>query len=182
MSPETTSPHIDFWMAEDDLARALGVDRGTVKRHRPDAPTGGVRMNGKAIEWSEAAASALAVRLTLPPPVFQKNAAPAATADVEQKTPPPDPAASTPAALPSGVEELTVFSKPVANGRHFANPHIIKAQRANKDVVDVRVLDSGKYQPLLWDGSKPMTLRAKKSLAGNWWDLVSREPRWRGRP
>lgn len=170
---------IPDWIHEDDLAKSLGVDRDTVKRHRPHVPTGGVRTNAKAIEWNAEAAAWLASRLQLPAPQFQKNAAPMAAGEAApgEKTAPPA------SALPG--EELAVVSKPTVGGRHFANPHIIKARRADGSVVDVRVMDSAKYQPTLCTDKgptdKPMMIRAKKATGGNWWELLSREPRWRGR-
>lgn len=159
-----------FWIAEDELAKALGVDRPTVKRERPYVPTGGVRANGKAIEWRDDAASALAIKLGLTFAVAEKNAATAAAEP--QKN-----AASSPE-----VEDLTVVSAPRVNGRHFANPNLIQGRRATGELVYVRVLDSAKYQPTLADHpDKPMVVKARKAVGGNWWELVSREPRWRGR-
>lgn len=168
------SEPLELWMPEDELARALGVDRSIVKKNRPHAPPGGVRPNGKTIEWTQAAAAALALTLELPTPQFLKKAAPAPAAtqgEAAKKVVP---------AVP-GVEELTVSSSPIANGQHFPNKHIIKARRANGEVVCVRVMNSEKYQPTLWLSTEPMVIKAKKSSAGNWWELMQREPRWRGR-
>ena len=162
-------------MAEDALSKALGVDRHLVKQQRPYAPTGGVRVNGKAIEWNMEAIRALETALKLPTTIFQKNAPPAPSA--------PQGSAASPAPnATDGIEELTVVSAPSANGRHFANPNLIRCQRTTGELVLVRVMDSGKYQPTLWNSPEPMTVQAKKSPAGNWWELISREPRWRGRP
>lgn len=161
------------WMTEEALAKTLGVDREVVKRERPYAGTGGVRVNGKAIEWSAEAATALAVKLGINDLIFQKNAPPAAVA--------PSAGPEKNAAPADGIETLTVASAPACNGRHFANPNIIKARRDNGEVVCVRVMDSGKYQPTLWNSKEPMTIKAKKSPGGNWWELIGREPRWRGR-
>lgn len=163
-----------LWMPEEALAHALGVDRSIVKKNRPYAPTGGVRKTGLTIEWNAEAATALARVLELPAPNFQKNAPPAATAapgEPVKKTPP----------VPEGVEELTVTSKPIANGNHFPNPHIIKAKRTSGEEVYVRVMNSDKYQPTVWQSTEPMVIKAKKSPAGNWWELMQREPRWMGR-
>lgn len=156
------------WIPEDELAKMLGVARGTVKTERPYAPSGGVRVNRNAIEWNEEAAQWLAITLKLPTLHFKKNGGEEAAA----------------AAAPSadGIEDVAVISAPTANGRHFANPHLIRCRRASQEEVLVRVMDSGKYQPTLADKpTEPMTVRARKSPGGNWWELIGREPRWRGR-
>jgi hypothetical protein len=153
------------WLEEEALARTLGVTREQVRAHRPHAPSGGVRQQGRLIEWAAPARLWLSQQLGLA--ISEKNAPPV----LPEKT-----------AAPSGIEELTVASAPSANGRHFANPNIIRCRRASGELVDVRVMDSAKYQPTLWNSQEPMKVRAKKSPAGNWWELISREPRWRGRP
>ena len=154
-------------MTETDLAKLLGVDRDIVKKQRPYALTGGVRLTGKTIEWSDSACLAVAIALALPTEVFKKNA--------------PQVASGAGTVPDDGIESLTVVSAPSANGKHFPNPHIIKAKRAGGEVVCVRVMDSAKYQPTLWNAPGPMVIKAKKSVGGNWWELISREPRWRGR-
>ena len=173
MSADTTNTD---WMTEDALAHALGVDRAIVRKHRPNAPTGGVRLNGKAIEWSAVAASTLALTLALPDTQFQKKAAPAATGEESAKK----------IAAADGVEELTVSSSPMAHGKHFGNPYLIKAKRADGEEVTVKVMNSEKYRPTLLDAmcrdtKEPMVIKARRSVGGNWWELMSREPRWRGR-
>ena len=162
------------WIPEDELAKALGVDRDQVKRQRPYAPTGGVRVHGKAIEWNAEAIRALEAALKLPHVIPPKNAAPTSSAARGEPVQPGS-------ASPDGIEELAVASSPSANGRHFANPNLIRCKRANAELVLVRVMDSAKYQPTLWNSAEPMMVKAKKSPAGNWWELIGREPRWRGR-
>ena len=188
------------WMEEQALANALGVPRHIIKKMRPHTPAGGVRP-GKAgaIEWREDAVTDAALKLQLPPPPqFAKKAAtpeglekiapvqPPPLASAEAVKPSAAPAAPpAPVPNPDGGEELTVHSKPLVNGKHFANPIIIQAKRSTGELVYVRVMDSAKFQPCLRDDkgptTKPMTLRAKKSTAGNWWELLSRAPRWPGR-
>lgn len=80
----------------------------------------------------------------------------------------------TPGAVaePEPGEVLTVV-------RPAANPNIVMCRRKNGEEVAVRVVTNTKYVPKLTNGT-PMTLRAQKSPAGNWWVLMGREPRWRG--
>lgn len=79
---------------------------------------------------------------------------------------------------PDDVEKMTVCSDARgAEGFHFPNRHIIKCERADGSVVDVRVVDSRKYRRTLRIGGAPMVLEARKA-DGNWWILVGREPRW----
>lgn len=131
------------------LIAQLGI---TEKKIRAARPTGAVVVHATGVLWPLLDAQALATHLggslTLP----EKNA-------------------------PSDVETLTVVSySRGADGRHFPNKNIIAAQRSGGDVVNVRVMDSGKYRRVLRIGGQPMTLKARKSDSGNWWVLVGREP------
>ena len=75
---------------------------------------------------------------------------------------------------------MAVVSRPVAGGKHYSNPNLIQCKRATGELVYVRVLDSGKYLPLIRGTTKPMMVRARKASGGSWWELLSREPRWPG--
>jgi hypothetical protein len=66
------------------------------------------------------------------------------------------------------------------DGRHFANPHTIKARRWNGEVVIVSVTEAAKYRPTLRIGGQPMTFKARPADHGNHWVLVGREPRYPG--
>lgn len=164
------APTPDGWISEDELCARLSVERAVGRQHRPKAPSGCVRQRGRVVEWSHEGALWLAAELAIPVP-SEKNAPPE-----------PDTAEPLPQKKADEPEQVTVISRSVINGRHFANQHIIQCARCNGEKIYVRVMDSAKYQPFLADDpKKPMTLRAKKARGGNWWEMLDREPRWRGR-
>lgn len=148
------------WIAEHDIADHLGVKRDDIRAHRPAAATGEVTAQGNIIFWLKNAAVRVAEKLGLSPAVLEKSATPTPTVSDETET-------------------LTVVSEPGPTGYHFGNPHLIRARRANGNVVVVRVVSSKKYRPKLQNG-KPMELRAKPADEGAWWIRVGREPRFIG--
>lgn len=99
---------------------------------------------------------------------------------------PPPPSTPMPAAPadPAGLEEeMEVVSqpRPYPDGvRHFPNPHVILARRANGDVVTVRVARSVHFTPRTTGGA-PMKLRARKGGWPPYWSLIGPLPRWPGR-
>jgi hypothetical protein len=159
-----TQPNNPEWISEEELADLLNVPREKIRAERQQLTASEVSKKGNVIFWQRSAAERVAAKMRLQLP--QKN------------TPP------TEGTVPNqndGVEELTVVSQPMRpNGPHFGNPFLIKASRPNKEVVVVRVLHSHKFLPKLHDGT-PMVLKAKQSSAGNWWQLIGREPRFPGR-
>lgn len=143
----------DGWIEEATLAVLLGVDRGVLKKIRPHLPAGAVKeKTGGAVVWEKSAAVNEAMKLGL---AFQWPGEPV-----------PEKSAAT-------VERVTVVRTP-------PNRHIVTCRRPSGEEIHVRVVDNRKYVPVGLDG-KPMTLEATKNSMGNWWNLVGREPRWRGR-
>ena len=148
-------PNNDEWIAEHDLARQLNVTRDLLMAHRSTFE-GEVDRNGPWVVWKKTAATRFADSLGLTWPLAdQKNSA------------------------ESRIEVLTVASTPRFNGFHFPNPRIVRCRRVTGDLVDVQVMDSGKYTTHLRTGD-PMTLRAQPSTSGTHWVLVGREPRAKG--
>lgn len=158
-----TQPDND-WIPEDELAKHFGLTREKIRAERP--PAAEVKKKSNVISWAWTAAARLAVKLKIP--MLEKNAA-------------PPPASTEPPAPPTPEdEELTVWSSPAGPALpHFPQPWLIKAKRADGEIVVVRVLDSRKYMPKLRNG-EPMKFRAKKAAPGNWWQLTQREPRFPG--
>lgn len=155
-----TEPDNTEWIAEEQLADALGVPREKIRAERPHLGAGEVTKKGNVILWLRSAGERIAEKFGIP--VTKKDAT-----------------AATPEPKHFG-EELTVVSQPMrSNGPHFGNVFLIKARRADGEVVVVRVLNSSKFLPRLQNG-KPMTFRAQKAAAGNWWLLIGREPRFPG--
>jgi len=142
------------WVSEEDLAVELKVDRQVLRHQRPHLGAGEVDQKSGAVVWLRSAATRVAAKLGL-------------TLAEQEKTAP-----AVNGALPDGVEVLTVVSQAL-------NRNIVNATRPSGERVCVRVMDNKKYLPRTGKG-EPMTLRAKKSTAGNWWILVGREPRWPG--
>ncbi|TXH46080.1 MAG: hypothetical protein E6Q97_30360 [Desulfurellales bacterium] len=101
-------------------------------------------------------------------------------AKAEKDAPAPEPEA----ARKPVVETMTVVScrRRFPNGeiKHFANPRVIQARRANGEIVFVRVAESRNFIPKLQDGS-PMTLEAMWDGEPPNWSLVGRCPRFEGR-
>lgn len=152
----------DEWIDEEQAAKQLGVNRDALRAQRPYLGPGECRKHGNAVQWLVSAAQRVAAKLGL-----QKNAPPLPAAD-EKKPPAPT------------EEELTVYSQPAGTNRpHFPQQQLFKAKRKNGELVVVRVTDSRKFLPKLRTG-QPMTFKAKKAAAGNWWLLVGREPRFPG--
>jgi len=142
------------WIAENDVRKALNVRRPVVREARPVTHT----THGNEIVWLKKDAVAFALSLGLDASAFEKSAAPAA----------------------DGTEELTVASVPREGGWHYGHHHLITARRAvTGELVTVRVVDSRKYVPMHKDGTL-MKLKARRVMGGNWWELVGREPRWKG--
>jgi len=149
----TMSDMTTEWIAEDELARQLNVERGILKKMRPSLPAGSLTSEGRRVMWSQEAASVAATTVGLSYGLHEKNAA-------------------TEPASAREVEVLTVV-------RNFPNPRVIQARRASGEVVTVRVSNGLKYLPKLRDG-KPMTLRAYYSPADNCWVREGRDPRFVG--
>jgi hypothetical protein len=140
------------WIAEDDLAAALGMDREKLRLARATLPPEDVDLDGPWVVWKKSAATAWAADQGLQFPMEQK----------------PTP------------ELLRVASKSCGpQGYHFPNRRIIKALRPNGELVTVRVADSSKYVERLRNG-QPMEFLAIPSRHGAEWVLVGREPRYRG--
>lgn len=153
------TPHPD-WVAEDDLATELNVPRSVLVLGRRELlATAEVDSDGPWVVWRKTAATRFAASLGLVWPAV-------ATTEPAKKTAP-------------APEELTVVSAPRGDGWHFPNHHIIRAQRANGEQVDVQVWDSSKYTTHLRTG-EPMKFKALPSPAGLHWVLVGREPRFKG--
>lgn len=165
--PDNPSSPPEQWIPEEEIAALLNVPREKIRAERPQLSAGEITKKGNVISWLRSAGERVAAKMGLQ----------LAPVDVS-----PDEAAQKNTAEPdNGIEELTVLSQPMrSNGPHFGNQFLIKATRLNKEVVVVRVLNSSKFLPKLHDG-KPMTFKAKKSSAGNWWQTVGREPRFPGR-
>jgi hypothetical protein len=164
--PDHPSSPAESWIPEEEIAALLNVPREKIRAERPYLGAGEVVRKGNVISWQRVAAARVAAKLGL-----QLTLADASAEDTQKNAPPPE----------ADFEELTVCSQPMrSNGPHFGNQFLIKATRANKEIVIVRVLNSSKFLPKLHDG-KPMVIKAKKSPAGNWWALVGREPRFPGR-
>lgn len=144
------------WISEEALAAALGVARDRLRERRPYLLAGEVEQKNGAVQWQKSAAVRVAGELGL--------AWGSAAEDAEDADAPP--------AADEGVETMTVVSQAL-------NRNIVNAKRADGSLACVRVTDNRKFVPRLGNGT-PMTLRAKKSTAGNWWLLVGREPRWPG--
>lgn len=133
------------------LIEQLGIPAKKIRALRPANAVQGP----DGVLWPLAAATALAMSMG------------AELAQAEKKSP------------ADGIEELTVHSTARGtDGRHFTNPNVIQACRANGEVVTVRVVHSGKYRPTLRINGEPMTLKARRANGGNWWVLVGREPRY----
>jgi hypothetical protein len=144
------------WVAEDDLATQLNVDRAVLLEAREKMAADDVDKEGPWVIWKKTAAAKFAVSLGLVWPAVESA----------EKTPP--------------AERVTVFSAPRGvNGRHYPNPRIITVLRANGERVNVLVMDSSKYLTRLRSG-EPMTFLARQSTSGSHWVLVGREPRFRG--
>ncbi len=157
----------DQWIAEDLLAMELAVTRAVLRSHRPAAFDGEVQHKGNRVLWQKTAAARVAAKLGVTWPIPQKTA------------PPGQPDAAP--ALPDVIETLTVISGPrFADGRHFANGHVIQATRANGERVNVRVNCPQKFVPRGPDGS-PMQFEARLVRAFGYWQLTGREPRYVGR-
>ena len=156
-------PLNDEWIAEEDFARALGVPRSVLREARPTLDSGEVDLRGNVLYWLKKTALATAARLGLQTTALdtKKTAVPGKNEEE-----------------PMG-ELMTVASSPGPDGYHFSNHFLIKARRANKEVVVVRVKDSRKYRPM-GQNNKPMTLRAVPADEGSWWVHVGREPRFIG--
>lgn len=151
------------WVSEHDLAAQLNVRRDVLKAERPYLQAGEVDQRSGVIVWLKKAAERISAKLGI---------------EIPEKTA-PTPASAAPE--PPTDELLTVFSQPAgAGGYHFPNPRVIKAKRANGEVVVVSVMDSRKYMTKLV-GGLPMTFRARKSAEGSVWRLTGREPRYPGR-
>lgn len=156
----------DQWIDEEQAATQLGVKREVLRAQRPHLGPGECRQHGNAVQWLVSAARRVAAKLAIPIP--EKNAPASQTPASSEKITAPD------------EEELTVFSQPMGpNKPHFAQPQLFKAKRASGEIVVVRVTDSRRFLPKLRTG-QPMTFKAKKASAGNWWQLVGREPRFPG--
>lgn len=154
------------WIPEDELAALLNVPREKIRAERPHLLPGEIAKRGNVIRWLRTAGERVAAKLGLELP--KKTAPEAEGSRVEGR------------GEDDAGEELTVSSNPMrSNGPHFGNPFLIKARRASGEEVVVRVLHSSKFLPRLRNG-EPMTFKAKKSTAGNWWQLVGREPRFPG--
>lgn len=145
------------WIAEEVIAKKLGLDRDRARDLRPTS----AKKIGREIYWPRADAESVANGLKLS--LAEASA-----------TPPGEPESA------ERGEELTVVSSPGVDGFHFTNRHLIRCARAEGELVVVRVVSSQKYTPRLQDG-QPMRLRAEKAPEGNWWILVGREPRWKGK-
>ena len=143
-------PGDDEWITEEALALALNVDRSHVRAKRPYLLAGEVDQKNGVVRWQRSAAQRVAAEMGLAF-VAEPSAAPVTGNDIET---------------------LTVVTPAL-------NRNIVNAQRANGEMACVRVTDNRKFVPRLGNG-QPMTLRAQKSAAGNWWLLVGREPRWPG--
>lgn len=163
-------PLNEEWIAEEELARLLGVNRSVLREARPSLGSGEVDLRGNVLYWQKKVATATAARLGL------------ATTALENKKNGADAGAAA-TAKANGEEPLgelmTVASVPGPGGYHFSNHFLIRARRANEEVVVVRVKDSRKYRPQGQNG-KPMTLRAVPADEGTWWVHVGREPRFVG--
>lgn len=144
-------PPDDEWITEEALALALNVDRSHVRAKRPYLLAGEVDRKNGAVLWQRSAAQRVAAEMGL----MFADAPPAAAVPINDV-----------------IETLAVVSPAL-------NRNIVNAQRANGEMACVRVTDNRKFVPRLGNG-QPMTLRAQKSAAGNWWLLVGREPRWPG--
>jgi hypothetical protein len=150
MTPQPQSE----WVAEETLATDLNMDRDLIHAARLQLEASDVDTDGPWIVWKKTAAKKFAEELGLPwPPI--------------------------PPAVPPVIEEVTVVSAPGTNGKHFPNPRIIRAKRANGELVYVTVMESGKFVPRLRTGA-PMVLKAQKSAGSGGWVLVGRGPRWKG--
>lgn len=141
------------WIAEDVVAKKLALDRDRARDLRPAS----AKKMGREIHWPLAEAEAVATGLGLT--LGDATAAPGAT---------------------ERGEEVTVVSSPGRDGFHFTNRCLIRCQRGAGEQIVVRVISSQKYVPKLANGT-PMRLRAEKAPEGNWWRLVGREPRWKGK-
>jgi hypothetical protein len=165
------TPIPNDWIAEEEIAKSLGVEREKIRAERPRLAAGEVGQQGRVIVWCRAAAMRLAAKLGLESPFPKKTPPPAARAVrglLLEKNPPP-----------GSPEVLTVFSTPRKDGWHFGQHNLIRAKRLNGEIVVVRVIDSRKYLPALRNGT-PMTIVARPSDAGAWWWPVGREPRFPG--
>lgn len=148
------------WITEQDLAVLLGVERAVLKKMRPHLLAGEVgHAANQAVIWKKTAAARVAIELGL--------TLPDGLAPEPQKTMPPLPIP------PTGVETVTVL-------RGAQNVNIVICTRASGEEINVRVVDNKKYVPVGLDG-KPMMFEARKNDEGSWWNLVGREPRWRGK-
>lgn len=143
----------DEWIAEEDLAEQLNVSRETLRSARLELAHGEADEEGPWVVWKKTAAARFAAGLGLQWP-------PATASEPEEAV-------------------LTVASAPGAQGRHFPNPRIIRARKPDGTLVDVLVMRASNFTPTLRDGS-PMTFRARRSPHGPHWQLVGREPRFRG--
>jgi hypothetical protein len=152
------------WLPEAEIATRLNVSRDILKKRRPHLPAGTVKAEGKVVLWRLDAARTASIELGLPDAFPQKKAADA-------------PSEATAAA--SVEEDLLVSSNPRFGRFHFRNPNIIQARRKNGELVYVRVVSSGHYQPQMRNGA-PMLVRAKKSPESNLWLRSGRDPRWPG--
>lgn len=153
------------WIDEEKAAAALGVNREVLRTQRPHLGPGECRKHGNAFQWLASTVERIAATLGLQ--FHEKNAPPIPATNPDQPAAPAE-------------EELTVYSQPMGpNKPHFAQSQLFKAKRANGEIVVVRVTDSRKFLPKLRKG-QPMTFKAKKAAAGNWWQLIGREPRFPG--
>ena len=152
------------WIPEQLVAEKLNVARDTIRAQRPYLAAGGVEKRDGTVCWTKNAARTVAEKLGLDASVFA------------EKTPP---TANASAPVANGEELLHVHSRPGQTGQHFPNPRVIHGRRPNGEIVVVSVVDSRKYTTHLRTG-EPMTFKAKKATAGNWWVLTGREPRFRG--
>jgi hypothetical protein len=146
------------WISEEEIANALNIQREKTRAARPQLGPGEVKEEKKVVLWLRSTAVAFARSMGLDWPFEKKPAAVAPGLDIE---------------------ELTVVSRPMANGWHFGNRQLIRAQRPNGELVIVRVADSRKYMPQLAN-KNPMKLKAVPATSGQWWIHVGREPRYAG--
>jgi hypothetical protein len=163
--PDNPSSPPDQWIPEEEIATLLNVPREKIRAQRPHLNAGEIKTKGNVISWLRSAGERVAATMGLQ--LAPVNAT-------------PESAQKNAAAPDDGIEELTVWSQPMrSNGPHFGNQFLIKATRPNQEIVVVRVLNSSKFLPKLRTG-QPMTFKAKKAAAGNWWQLCGREPRFPG--
>ena len=84
-------PRSNDWIAEEDLARQLGIERERIRAERPTLAAGEFTQQGRAIVWLRTAAVRIANRLGLELPA-KKNPPPTPRQVIGlllEKNPPP---------------------------------------------------------------------------------------------